>query len=316
MSFFTQLNPLKSYILGWIISEYNPNQKRILFTDTNEKLIEDINTYLYQYFENDMTTVSRSGYNYLFEIFDEEFYSSLKNISITNDIQYPYDFIRGYYDSNGNFDNNKVSITGSYIHIIKDIISLPSTITNNTLIYEDINILDFLALIYQNPIFKNENKYTKYIQYIGYSHKLPICEVFNNGGGIIPSKTRESDVGYDLSIIKEHKKLNDKTKLYDTGIRIKVDHGYYAEIYPRSSLSKSGYMLANSVGIIDRGYRNNIYIALTKIDENSPDIEFPFRCCQIIFRKQEHLQIKEVDEDFNETDRNKGGFGSTNNTKT
>lgn len=316
MSFFKELNPQKSYILGWIISQYNPNQKNILFTDMNEKLIEDIHIYLQSYFENDITSVTRSHFDYLFEISSEEFSSSLKNVSITNNIEYVYDFIRGYYDSNGYFDNNKLSITGSYIQIIKDIIDLPSyIINNNTLIYEDINIIDFLGLIYKNPIIKNENKYKKYIEYIGYNHKLPLCEVFNNRG-IIPSKTRESDVGYDLSIIKEHKTLNNKTKLYDTGIRIKVEHGYYAEIYPRSSLSKSGYMLANSVGIIDRGYRNNIYIALTKIDDNAKDIEFPFRCCQIIFRKQEYFQIKEVNEDFNETDRNKGGFGSTNMTKT
>lgn len=62
------------------------------------------------------------------------------------------------------------------------------------------------------------------------------------------------------------------TILYDTGIKINVKYGYYAEVVPRSSLSKSGYMLANSIGIIDNSYRNNIFVALTKINPDAPDI--------------------------------------------
>lgn len=74
-------------------------------------------------------------------------------------------------------------------------------------------------------------------------------------------------------------------------------------------------MLANSVGIIDQGYRGNIFIALTKIDENTPDLELPFKCCQMILKKQVYSIIKELNEDLSITDRNNGGFGSTNNQK-
>lgn len=44
------------------------------------------------------------------------------------------------------------------------------------------------------------------------------------------------------------------------------DTGYYLQVFPRSSLSKSGYALANSVGIIDENYTGNIFIALTKTE--------------------------------------------------
>ena len=66
-----------------------------------------------------------------------------------------------------------------------------------------------------------------------------------------------------------------------------------------------------STGIIDNSYRGNLLIALTKIDEKSPDILLPFKCCQLIIQKQIYLDLYEVKEDFKETDRNSGGFGSS-----
>lgn len=127
---------------------------------------------------------------------------------------------------------------------------------------------------------------------------------------VMPFKGRFSDAGYDLTIIKPVKRFNQYTTLYDTGIQLHLPHGLYAEVVPRSSLSKSGYMLANSIGIIDNSYTGNIYIALTKIDENSPDLELPFRCCQLIFRKQVYVDIVETTSDH-PTNRGAQGFGSS-----
>ena len=138
------------------------------------------------------------------------------------------------------------------------------------------------------------------------------CEVYASyPDAVIPTKTHESDAGYDLTIIREEKKLLNNTTLFDTGIKVKVPLGYYVEVVPRSSLSKSGYMLANSVGIIDNSYTGNIFIALTKIDTEAPDIVLPFKCCQLIFRKQIYANMYVVNEDFEKTSRGDGGFGST-----
>jgi len=125
---------------------------------------------------------------------------------------------------------------------------------------------------------------------------------------VTPRKGNSKAIGYDLTAIEVFKKLNSKTILYNTGIRVNVPDGYYTEIVPRSSLSKTGYMLSNSIGIIDPDYTDNLLIALTKIDENSPDIELPFTRCQLVLRKAEYYEIEEV-EDILETGR--GSFGST-----
>ena len=143
--------------------------------------------------------------------------------------------------------------------------------------------------------------------------KLPILKAYKTSEkAVLPSKNRNSDAGYDLTIISKVKNNSDKTVLYDTGIKLDIPNGYYVEIFPRSSISKSGYMLANSVGIIDQGYRGNLYIALTKIDDSVKDLELPFKCCQMILKKQVYSDIEEVFEDLTLTDRNHGGYGSTN----
>lgn len=124
----------------------------------------------------------------------------------------------------------------------------------------------------------------------------------------IPKRGTPYSVGWDLAAIKVHKKLNDTTTLYDTGIKVIPPAGYYTEIIPRSSLSKTGYMLANSVGIIDCDYRENLLIALTKIDKNSPELELPFTRCQLVLRKAEYFTMDEID---NVQANGRGSFGST-----
>ena len=69
--------------------------------------------------------------------------------------------------------------------------------------------------------------------------------------------------------------------------------------------------MANSVGIIDPSYTGTICIALVKIDPFMPDLVLPFKCCQMIIRKQIHVNIKELKYDFDKTIRNDGGYGST-----
>jgi len=167
-------------------------------------------------------------------------------------------------------------------------------------------------------MFKPTNQYQKYVDLLctpwQSKFNLPVCSVFKaDENAIIPSKAKESDAGYDLTVIREVKKLTGNVTLYDTGIKVAVPHGFYCEVSPRSSLSKSGYMLANSIGIIDRSYTGNILIALAKIDPDSPDIQLPFRCCQLIFRHQIHVEMSMTTDELNITARGEGGFGSTNN---
>lgn len=183
-----------------------------------------------------------------------------------------------------------------------------------TLIFKHTNVIDFIL---SNPDSKDSIAYKNLVSLLTPKSTLPKCFFIRvDKEAKQPSKANPSDAGYDLTIIKEVKTLTTNTKLYDTGLKVIPATGYYSEIVPRSSLSKSGYMLANSVGIIDASYTGNILVALTKIDSNMPDLALPFKCCQLIFRQQVFVDFmdhedREDREDIHSTTRNDGGFGSS-----
>lgn len=249
-------------------------------------------------------------------------------------------FIRGYFEQNGriaNFNNiPKCYITFNnkefmndfllYINIPYNHYTIFEKIDELTIEYTSTNCIDFLGLIYKNKTkyLYNEYLYNQFESLINWKniiknkkYSLDTCKVYKTDpDAIIPSKGHESDVGYDLTIIKKFKQLTPSTILYDTGIKLNIDYGYYIEIVPRSSLSKSGYMLANSIGIIEKSYSGNLLVALTKIDKEMPDLELPFRCCQLLFKPQISLNIIEMKDQtsLEDTTRSSGGFGSTGNT--
>ena len=98
--------------------------------------------------------------------------------------------------------------------------------------------------------------------------------------------------------------------MYDTGIAVQPPWGYYFELVGRSSISKTGYIVANSVGIIDASYTGSLKVALIKINKDAPDLELPARLVQLIPRQLVHMEAIEVN-DLAHTQRAGGGFGST-----
>lgn len=128
-----------------------------------------------------------------------------------------------------------------------------------------------------------------------------------------PAKAHIMDSGYDVYIIDVHKH-DDKTNTtyYRTGLKVRPPFGFYFEMYPRSSLSKTGYMLANSVGVIDANYRGEVLVALKKVCASAPDLDLPLKAVQLIPKAFVHMEAIETN-DFDDTERNEGGFGSSGN---
>ena len=133
----------------------------------------------------------------------------------------------------------------------------------------------------------------------------------------VPTKAFPTDIGFDLTAISVEKQISDNTFLFNTGIIVIPPKGFYVEIVPRSSLSKTGWMLSNSVGTIDPSFRGPLLIALTKVDDSNkcwlPD-ELPFTRCQLILRHAVDFTLQPT-LGFENTDRGDGGFGSTDNPR-
>jgi deoxyuridine 5'-triphosphate nucleotidohydrolase len=229
------------------------------------------------------------------------------------------EYVRGLYEYNylkykPEGDDILIKISGlmkDNCNEIMEYLKIPflvvySNNNENILIKYGCNSLDFLGLLYND--IDNSRSFSE----VNYNYNIPKCYIIKDDiNAIMPSKAHWSDVGFDLSIIKKVKDLNSKTILYDTGLKIQMDFGYYAEIVPRSSISKTGYILSNNIGIIDNSYRGNLMIALTKIADDAIEIEYPFKCCQLIVRKQIIMGLEEVG-NIENTMRQEGGFGSSN----
>jgi dUTP pyrophosphatase len=182
---------------------------------------------------------------------------------------------------------------------------------DDNIIISKVNYIDLMGKLYTESTehLYDDSNFNKIID----CNQPVINFIKINKDAIIPKKANFSDVGYDISILNVHKKLNSKTTLYDTGICLNIPVGYYVEIVPRSSIVKSGYMLSNSIGIIDCSYKGNLYVGLTKVCDDAIEIAYPFKCCQLIVRKQVFPKFIEMEmEDVLESKRNIGGFGSTN----
>jgi dUTP pyrophosphatase len=85
---------------------------------------------------------------------------------------------------------------------------------------------------------------------------------------------------------------------------------YY--LYPRSSISKTPLRLANSVGIIDAGYRGNIMAVVDNRDKEQYNIQKGQRLFQICGRYLEPIELRLVEE-LSSSERGNDGFGSTGN---
>ena len=70
------------------------------------------------------------------------------------------------------------------------------------------------------------------------------------------------------------------------------------------------------MGIIDPTYRGNLKIVLTKTSKLSPPLSLPFTKCQLVLRKMETSSIVDIgDEEWEQTTRGSGGFGSTDDSQ-
>jgi dUTP pyrophosphatase len=104
----------------------------------------------------------------------------------------------------------------------------------------------------------------------------------------------------------------DETKLIPTGISIFIgDPGLTAVILPRSGLGhKNGIVLGNLVGLIDADYQGPLMISCWNRSSQAYTIEPGDRIAQLVFLPVARIQFEVVD-NFRETLRGTGGFGSS-----
>lgn len=130
------------------------------------------------------------------------------------------------------------------------------------------------------------------------------------GLGKVPTLGTDYAAAYDL-YARDVFQVEDNLVVVHLGIKTGIPVGYRAVVHARSSISPTGWMLANGVGIIDSDYRGEWKAYFNRID---PTAEFPFkpghRVAQFYLEEVTSIDLRVVD-DLAPTARGGGGFGST-----
>jgi dUTP pyrophosphatase len=150
---------------------------------------------------------------------------------------------------------------------------------------------------------------------------------------LVPKPSKSGDAGADARIMGFKKIIheNDKKELIEIdtdsytlkplervgcplGFSTAIPEGYYFKVVPRSGLALwDGISIVNSPGTIDAGYRNEWMAIVVNLSNKEYTLKKGERICQIILSKMYDYKFIETDE-LPESERGKGGFGSTGNT--
>ena len=145
--------------------------------------------------------------------------------------------------------------------------------------------------------------------------RFEIVSTYKDKGINLPKRATIDSAGYDFecaeyTIVPAHAIV-----LIPTGIKCRIDDGYYLQLALRSSTpKKKGLILANGIGIIDSGYwqpdgteaEGHIMFQVYNFTDTSTFIEKGERIGQGVF-----LKYYKTDDDTATGIRNGFGFGST-----
>ncbi len=156
--------------------------------------------------------------------------------------------------------------------------------------------------------------------------KVKIKKLTDNA--VMPSKAHTTDAGFDLTATSRTVDQNGNI-VYGTGLAFEIPEGYAGFIFPRSSISKKGLVLTNSVGVVDSHYRGEVMAKFkaslecwehtdrdgTKCYANMKynwmeAYEVGDRIAQLIIMPYPDIEFEEATE-LSFTDRGTGAYGST-----
>lgn len=137
---------------------------------------------------------------------------------------------------------------------------------------------------------------------------------------VVPARKTEHAAGYDLYALEdtciEPLNMSDDGKSDQcssvtkvrTGIVVRVPHGTYGRVAPRSSMSLKG--ISVEAGVIDHDYTGEVVVLLRNNNIFPFSVKKGDRIAQLILEEIRTPDVCAVDA-IPATDRGDGGFGST-----
>ena len=147
--------------------------------------------------------------------------------------------------------------------------------------------------------------YSEYLSLVDYYSKYTTVYAGDSGIDIFNPVAIEVSKPFELSVIN----FRIKCAMYDTITGKPVS--YF--MMPRSSLSNTDFMLANSIGLIDAGYRGNLIAKVKNVSLNEKNNVLYGKYFQLVAPNLSNNIKVELVDTLEYTDRGENGFGSTGN---
>ena len=129
----------------------------------------------------------------------------------------------------------------------------------------------------------------------------------------LPTRATMDSAGMDLrAALEDYISLPPGGRaLIPTGIALALPSGYEGQVRPRSSLAlKHGVTVLNSPGTLDADYRGELKVLLMNHGDRPFIVHRGERVAQLVIAPTITVSLQEAS-DLPESDRGKGGFGST-----
>lgn len=129
---------------------------------------------------------------------------------------------------------------------------------------------------------------------------------------VIPAYTFTGDGALDLTTVDDGDDKGSREFIeYRTGLAFEIPEGYVGLLFPRSSISRYRLSLANSVGVLDAGFRGEVTFRFRMLSE-TPSLRYKKgdRIGQIMVIPRPFVVPVEVEE-LSGSDRGGGGYGSS-----
>jgi dUTP pyrophosphatase len=128
----------------------------------------------------------------------------------------------------------------------------------------------------------------------------------------LPHYARAGDAGLDLLAASDVTLKPGERATVPTGIAVAIPEGYAGFVHARSGrAAREGLALVNAPGVIDAGYRGEIKAVVINLDPAAPIyIRRGEKIAQLVVQRIERIEL-DVVEELPETERGKGGFGSS-----
>lgn len=323
---------------GKLVAQFFPHEENLFHTLEREMTRQKYALVQKQLFENGM---------YL--VFEDRPQRWLQDNFTFSQLKAPYDasFMRGVFDACGHVPQIDSTSFFCYLdhpdqNVMRDLTSFCEgkgfkgnltlvTVRGQSLYrlsFNGVNAQDFLGWMYERSSrwCRNPRHYGTYMNWVGQGlnsfRNCPSIRMLKgryfkmdeNEDTPTPRRVRASDVGFDLALVGTAEKKADSNLVtfYRTNYGVEPPFGYHYELVPRSSLAKTGYMLANNVGIIDPSYRGEVLVALIKVDPQAAPLTMGEYYVQLILRPTYYHQFYVTSQRrVLNTSRGSGGFGST-----